>query len=160
MNLRLSLLSFFLLFGTYNVLAQSLSGKVYSSNEEILPDVHVILNNGSFTTYTNEEGFYSFEDLPSGSYSVFVSSIGYKKFSTLINVTSFTSLDIQLVPKIYESEVAVVTATRTKQAIEDVSIPVSVISEEEVRATGANTLIDLLQEQVGIALSPNESSSI
>lgn len=160
MKLRFSLFFLFILFFGFKTFAQSLTGKVYSTTKDGLPDVHVILNNGSYKTYTNEDGTYSFDNLPSGSYTIFVSSIGYKEFSTSVNITSSTRLDIQLKTKVYENEVAVVTATRTKQAIEDVSIPISVITEKEVRSTGANTLIDLLQEQAGIALSPNESSSI
>ncbi len=160
MKLRFSLFFLFILLFGSTTFAQSLSGKVYSSSKDGLPDVHVILNNGSYTTYTNEDGSYSFENLPSGVFTIYVSSIGYKEFSTSLNISSSTELDIRLIPKVYQSEVAVVTATRTKQAIEDVSIPVSVITEKEVRSTGANTLIDLLQEQAGIALSPNESSAI
>lgn len=146
--------------GPFFLKAQSLKGKVYTSEGDPLSNAHVILNDGSYATYTNDLGMYDFTSLPEGSYSIKITSIGFEDFKDVLQLTQPEVFDVRLEPKIYSNEVAVVTATRTKQLIEDVSIPVSVITADEVEAAGANTVLDILVEQPGISLSPNESSSI
>lgn len=52
----------------------------------------------------------------------------------------------------------VVTATRSERKITDVPIPVTVISREEIRSTGASRLDEILAEQTGLAVSYTSTS--
>jgi outer membrane receptor for ferrienterochelin and colicins len=54
----------------------------------------------------------------------------------------------------------VVTATRTAQQIEDVAVPLSVVTAEEMAAQGALRLSDVLAEQPGLALFEDHGAGV
>ncbi|MGG9970444.1 TonB-dependent receptor plug domain-containing protein [Ferruginibacter sp. SUN002] len=49
----------------------------------------------------------------------------------------------------------VVTATRTEKSIGDIPVPIQVISKKFIKQTGAQKLIDILQQQTGLVISDN-----
>jgi len=63
------------------------------------------------------------------------------------------SLDISL-------EEVVVTATRTKRQLSNITVPVTIISKTEVQRIGAQRLSDLLEEQTGITTIPDFGGGI
>ena len=63
-------------------------------------------------------------------------------------------------PTVYESETMVITATRTLRDVEDVSIPVSVVSGEEINRSGSMRLSDILSEQTGMQIVNDHGTGI
>jgi len=49
-------------------------------NKTALADVHIIINDLQKGTITNRKGYFSFEDLSPGSYSITITHIGYLDF--------------------------------------------------------------------------------
>ena len=54
----------------------------------------------------------------------------------------------------------VVTATRSERAADEVSVPVSVIGQEEIESRGAARLSDLLSVEPGLTVSSDHGSSL
>jgi len=59
-----------------------------------------------------------------------------------------------------ESHEIVVTATRTEQEIENVAIPVSVISKKRIEQQGAMRLNEVLEEQTGLAIMHDHGTGV
>lgn len=55
------------------------------------------------------------------------------------------------------SEVMVVTATRTQRIISSLPLPMAIITSKEIAKTGVSRLNEILNEQTGIILIPDES---
>jgi outer membrane receptor for ferrienterochelin and colicins len=89
--------------------------------------------------------------------------VGYNSESLTISLQEIEdgrSVDIQLSPTVYESETMVITATRTLRDVEDVSIPVSVVSGEEINRSGSMRLSDILSEQTGMQIVNDHGTGI
>jgi len=55
------------------------------------------------------------------------------------------------------SEVTVVTATRTERALSSLPLPITIITSEAIAKSGVTRLNEILNEQTGIILIPDES---
>ena len=71
-----------------------------------------------------------------------------------------TTLALQLRPVRYLGETVVVTATRTLKDLEEVSLPVSVVTAQEIRNSGSMRLSDILQEQTGLQLTSDFGTGV
>ena len=98
---------------------------------------------------------------PYGNYILKTSRLGYAPVEIEIKIdSSLQSITILLEEKIYGDIQAVVTASRTALTLENSPTPIDVISEQEIQSSGMTTLKDVLLEQSGISLSPNEENAI
>ncbi|MGM0944721.1 MAG: TonB-dependent receptor [Bacteroidota bacterium] len=80
-----SLLLFFLLMG--NSWAQGLlKGRVIDAENLSLPGANVLLKGTNYGTITDQKGDFSFANLPSGSYEVNVSYIGYGQLTKRVEI--------------------------------------------------------------------------
>ena len=62
----------------------SLTGKI-SDRLENLSYVNIYIQNTKFGTSSNDEGYYQIKNIPSGTYKIVVSSLGYK--TKIIEIT-------------------------------------------------------------------------
>ena len=148
-----------------SAIAQSIQGTVTNEEGTPLADVHLRVTSTGETAVTGERGFFllAINELPAQKISITASRIGYK--SELVSFTrqeiqNASPINIVMTPTIYESETMVITATRTLRDIEDVSIPVSVVSGEEIERSGSMRLSDVLSEQTGMQLVSNHGTGI
>ncbi|MCG8373171.1 MAG: TonB-dependent receptor [Balneolales bacterium] len=139
----------------------TVTGTIYSEDGHVLEEAYVYLSEHKWAV-TDETGFFQISSVPPGRYTITVSRLGYQKQNLDIIISSNEDdlLQIYLEELIYNNKAVVVTASRTAQELEDVPAPIDVISESEIQKSGASTLKDILLEQTGIALSPNEDNSI
>lgn len=139
----------------------TLSGYVLSDNGDAISGANIYISE-SLWAISDADGSYQFELSSDGSYTIKVSHISYKAISKDISVESGieNTIDFTLEKLVYKSSPAVVTASRTVQDIEDVTINIDVISEDEIQNSGSISLKDILLEQPGISLSPNEGNAI
>ncbi|MFW6347458.1 MAG: TonB-dependent receptor plug domain-containing protein, partial [Cyclonatronaceae bacterium] len=61
---------------------------------------------------------------------------------------------------VYDAETVVVTATRTRRDLEEVSLPVNVIPSEDIRRAGSMRLDEVLSEQTGLQLVHDHGTGI
>ncbi|HNI45877.1 MAG TPA: carboxypeptidase-like regulatory domain-containing protein, partial [Chitinophagales bacterium] len=87
---------------TFVVFAQtaSLSGRVYDAlNNDPIPFANVVLQNTNFVTTTDDNGNYTFSNLPASLYNIIVSFVGYKNatiFEVQLSNARPTIIDIPL----------------------------------------------------------------
>ena len=82
--MKIYLKIFLLIFSiTCNSQNNSLAGKI-SYGLENLPYVNIYIQNTKLGTSSNEDGYYQIKNIPSGTYKIVVSSLGYKTKATEI----------------------------------------------------------------------------
>jgi len=144
--------------------AQIIHGFIMNDEGEPLADVHVAVENSAVSTVSNESGLFrlQLENGSQESVSLLLSRIGYQTDFIKVDLSEPQSkpLTITLKQKIYRSEAVVVTATRTQQDIENVSIPVSVVTGEEMHKTGSMRLSDILSEQTGMQIVSDHGTGV
>ncbi|WP_158278582.1 TonB-dependent receptor [Rhodohalobacter mucosus] len=146
--------------------AQVISGSVTDEQNNPLPDAHlkIQVQGTNYTTITDLNGTFelSIEPETGSTLTLYVTRVGYKPEVLQIAGSAISSeeLTIVLTEQIYQQETVVVTATRTQRDIEEVSIPVSVISGEEIQHSGNMRLSDVLAEQTGMQLVSDHGPGI
>ncbi len=165
MNFLKSFLSgslFFLLTIPLSAQSSSVYGVVLSEDDRTpIPNANITISTNQGTV-SDEEGKFSIPELEPGIYTYNVSSIGYKSFTSKIELAEGKSeqLQILLEPTVYGGDIAVITATRTEKSLAEVSVPVTVIGEDEIRQSGSQRLGDILSEQIGMNIVSNHGTGI
>lgn len=160
----------FLLMGIFCFLismpvkAQLLQGLVTNENGKPLEDAHIQIQGSDIATISNGKGQFrlNLDTISSSSLTLLITRIGYKGQVLDLEIQKVAEevLNITLEEAIYQSEMVVVTATRTKRDIEEVSIPVSVVSGETIRRSGSMRLSDILSEQTGMQIVSDHGTGI
>ncbi len=119
-----------------------LTGTVKDSSGGAVPGAQVIVVNEDTKVgveeVTNQEGVYRIGALRPGSYRIEVVLDGFEAPAqrTAVTPDRMTTVDVTLTPSRI-SQTVVVTARRVEEAIQEVPIPVSVLSGELVESAGA-----------------------
>ena len=147
---------FFFCLNISVIKAQSVafSGFVLNKAGQPLENVHVLLNETHYHAVTDSSGSFSIKDLTPGSYSLTIRSVGYQAYKKSITIPSggLHHFSAVLQTRLYTSNAVVITATRTRKALEDVSVPMTVIDDKQIENTGSMRLSDILAEQTGLRL--------
>ncbi|MEO7990002.1 MAG: TonB-dependent receptor [Chryseolinea sp.] len=123
-----------ILFSQALLYGQSIKGKVTSSKDEPLSGVNVHLLNTNSGTTTDEQGSFELKDVNPGSYHIQVSTIGFATIEQVIEVTQEgASLNFQLAETATQLEDVIVTAQKTEEEIQKVSLSVSAISSTKIQ---------------------------
>lgn len=152
---------FFVLSSSIFAQTGTLRGVVLSDTDKKVSDVNVYLTESKWAV-SDTNGDFEIGTIPIGRYTITISKVGFKPYkqTVAIGLDEVLFLRINLQPEIYQGGTAVVTATRSSQDIESVPISVDVITTENIQNSAANSLKDILLEQVGITLSPGEDNAI
>lgn len=120
--------------------------------KEKLIGVSVFCKNLNIGTTTNEDGYYSLQIPPKGSYTIEFSFIGYKSLAQKIAVKdSPIPLDILLkTSNINLGEVVIAGKTKARK-IREGAMPVSVIDVQKISGA-ANNINDVLAKTAGITM--------
>ena len=107
-------------------------------------------------------GQFTIKEIKPGDYTIKVSSIGFELYRSKLTISSagIQDLAITLHTEIYEDKPVVVTASRTKKELEDVSVPVTVVDSKEIELTGSLRLSDILNEQIGLNVVSDHGTGI
>jgi TonB-dependent receptor len=94
MRIKLSILA---LFVCTSVLAQNkISGYVFAEQQS-LPFATVFIENTSYGTTTNEDGFFELVNIPDGEYILKFSFVGYQSINKTVSVSNKSELDLGVV---------------------------------------------------------------
>jgi len=145
----------------------SFSGSVEDRAGEPVPNALIILETSekSFSqknTTSAADGSFSITNIEAGTYTLIIRSLGFQILREKISFERNESKDIRftLKSKVYQSEMTVVTASRTQKELEDVSVPVSVVSEQEIKLSGSTRLKDILEEQIGMNIVSDHGNGV
>lgn len=135
----------------------SIEGTVQNSDGEFLPGVHVIISELDKGTVTNSEGFFKLNQVPAGTHQLHVSMVGFEDLTKLISVESDETLTVQieLIPLIFQSDELVVTASRRSQLIGRVSVSMNTIAPEELTSRNITSLDQALEYVPGVQVHGN-----
>ena len=158
----LSIVLLFYLSLTPNISAQtySISGKVVDSESNPIPGANVILIGTYFGAASDENGLYEISDLPSGTYTIEFSAIGYKKLrrENIIIQNNSINLDVVLEETIIESEEVLVTAGKYEQKKSDLPVSTEMISGKEFTERNFSNLEDAIRYVPGITMTEDQVS--
>ena len=130
----------------------SLRGKVTNTANTPLTEANVVLKNIPYGTFTAPDGSFSFYNLLPGSYQLVVTHIGYQSQQRTVTVAPRkpAELNIALTESSEVLNDVIVTATRTERSVDEVPMPVQVITQEQIDRIGSLRLNEVLQEQTGL----------
>lgn len=137
-----------------------------NTSNQPLENVHIQIKNPELTTVSGRNGNFEF-DLTnkvdsSEQVMLIVSKVGYESAEKTFYLDKLNnnSITIELKTSVYESETVVVTATRTRRDIEEVTIPVSVVTGQQIQHSGSLRLSDILGEQTGLQVVNDHGTGI
>lgn len=115
-NIIIPLLGLFIVFTTN---AQSITGVVQNEKGNPIDGATIDILNTSIQTISNQKGYFSFDALKNGRYTLSIKSLGYAEISKEINVyatNNSKSIDIKftLIVSTNQLDEVVVTAEKKK----------------------------------------------
>ena len=133
------------------------SGKISDQRSgESLPGANVVLTGTNLGAAADAEGYFEINNVPTGSYELMATFIGYETFKVSLNVNagqvaSFQNMNIQLSVSAIQLQEYVVTASRGKrEKITDAPAAMSVISELKIRSESNPNLGDYFKNIKGV----------
>lgn len=114
------------------------SGRVVNENNEGIPFVSISIKGTSAGTVTDSAGYFSLfineaEKIP---FTLLVSSTGYNARNVIVKSTTISDLLIRLEAVFYRDTI-VITSRRRNEVLQDVPIPISVVSGGQIEESGA-----------------------
>lgn len=142
--------SWLILLSTSTLLSQNIiTGKITETNNEALAYANVYLPQLEKGTVTDENGFFTVNEIPNGSYKIVFSLLGYETISKTIQVPNPEPLTIVLKPSAIEMEQIIVSTPFHKLQSENV-MKVERQSVTDLKAKGAVTLAEGITNIAGV----------
>ena len=131
----------------------TLSGKVTEKEKgSPLAGASVYIPDLKVGAVTDKDGFYKFNNLPSGTYLVEVRYIGYGTFSQTVDFTKTSVLDARLSLSTIESEEVVVTGVSKATQIKRAPIPIVAVGKSYIdQHSATGNVIDEIANLPGIS---------
>lgn len=142
--------------------AQTLKGFVVDERQNPLSNSIVSFKETKLGAITDEKGFFEIKGIDVGKYILFVSQIGYKDFEKQVTLTNDSTLVLSIVLEASALSVnpVIVTATKNFKKEDEISVPVSVITKEEIQQQGLVRLDEILEEETGLSLTENHGTGV
>ncbi|MGK9476365.1 TonB-dependent receptor [Melioribacter sp. OK-6-Me] len=130
-----------------------LKGKVTDSKNGNAIQNAVVFISYNYMAYTNSEGYYEIKDIPEGIYKIKISRLGYKSFSSTININSHSStMDFILEPSPIELDEVIVSTDRTEKYLRNSPYSELLVGKEQLESKPFNSLSEVLKTEAGISL--------
>lgn len=140
----------------------TIKGRILDMNKNPLPGAVIKLENSVTGTVSDANGYYTLDKVPTGKQKVFFSFLGFQEVGKKILVQQGINelSDVILNEEIRSLDQVVITATRTETDIENVPVPLQIISKEEIRNIGATRLNEVLLEQTGLLIDSDHGTGL
>ena len=143
-----------LCFLTHFCHAQRLTGTVADArSHKPMPGVTVQLDGVQKGTTTNQQGRFTYTDLPAGSYQVRVRSVGYRSVTQAVTIfnQATTSVRIELVQAVIQlNQQTVVTTQRRENSDFDRPEFTTVVTARDLQQRSPRTVPDALAGSTGV----------
>ncbi len=128
----------------------TLQGRVISDSSEPVANAEVRLLNTSFQTRTGVDGYFSFQEVPYGSYVMSIQKSGFSETIRNITVDSeIAELEVILSSEGERLREVVVTAQKREEIIQKIPLSITSLSAENIEQSQIQNVNDLT------AISPN-----
>ncbi|MDR6198016.1 TonB-dependent receptor [Siphonobacter sp. SORGH_AS_0500] len=139
----------------------SLEGRVETENQEPLPGISIRLEATTFGVTTDAEGSFQLLNIPTGTYTLTVSGVGYEAHQTQVTVKAGERLPLryQLNQKTHELSLVTITSQRNRSfsalnkidvPIRDLPLSVSSVTVKTIEQRGIDDLGDAMKNTTGV----------
>lgn len=152
---------FFALSSALQAQIGSVKGVVVSESNKVISGAHIYLSDTKWAI-SDEIGVFEVFKVPVGTYQLKITSIGFEDKIVDVTISENRTATIRavLTEKVYQDAIVVVTASRTEKELEDVSVPITVITKKEIERSGSRRLNEVLEEQIGMNVVDNHGTGI
>lgn len=112
------------------------TGRVVNDNKEGVPYATVVIKNTTTGTTTDSTGRFIIPGIQKFPVTLIVSYTGYEPEERVIRNSNASNIVIQI-QSLYQRDTVIVTSRRRREVLQDVPIPISVISGSQVEDAGA-----------------------
>lgn len=112
------------------------SGRVINERNEGVPYANVVVKNTGIGTATDSVGYFTLPAIDKFPFTIVVSYTGFQPEQKVIRNKDAGDITIQL-QALYQRDTVVVTSRRRREVLQEVPIPVSVITASQVEDAGA-----------------------
>ena len=135
-NIIITLLGIFIAITTN---AQSVTGVLQNEKGSPIDGATVSILNTSFQTISNQKGYFSFNELKNGNYTLSIKSLGYADVSKEININATnnvktTDIKFTLIASTNQLDEVVVTAEKKEELIQKIPASISSLNAKQVTA--------------------------
>ena len=156
MRIRITIIIIFLpiiIFAAGNNLSGSISD---SDSGKPLGFANVFFEGTDIGTTTNDDGYFSFLEIPFDQGTLKVSMMGYETVSQPIQFPVNKLIELRLEKTLIEMSSIVITGTRTERYLKDVPVTTQVLKGLKLRESGAIDVSHLLNELTGVSVVENQ----
>ena len=138
-----------------------LMGRVLDENGIAIVGANIRLHEYA-GTYTDSSGLYHIKGIVPGEYRLQISHVGYMVYQKALEFIPKDTifLEARLESKSYQNGTVVVTASRIQEALSEVSVPILVVSKQEIQKSGNIRMSEVLSEQLGLYLVENHGTGL
>ncbi|MBX2841582.1 MAG: TonB-dependent receptor [Flammeovirgaceae bacterium] len=134
-----------------------MKGKITDKDGKGLP--HATIKAGEKGAISNVNGEFRIS-LTDGTHTISVSSVGFITQTHSLVIPDQKEFKVILQEDIQKLNEVVVSATKTSRSIENIPLPIEVISAEEIEKIGALRLDEVLLEQVGMQIVSDHGTGL
>lgn len=159
---RIYTLAFFFFISATTFAQTGITGQVKDISNKPVEKVTVKIVNSSKATFTDEQGAFSFNDLPAGKYTLQFTSTGFESLRKTVNSGSFS--EITLVPSNEVLQTVEITGrkesgykntnsfigSKTATPLKDVPQSISYVTKEVMQDQGAVRMGDVVKNLSGV----------
>ncbi len=140
-----------------NISTGSIEGRVTDTEGNQIPGVNVFLQNTTIGVATDKNGEFLLRVVPTGSYRLIASMVGYESGNQSIEVreSETTTVEFRLRPSFYETGTVVITGTATPYLFEESPVKTEVIPRKLIERTKSSNLAEALGLQTGVRVENN-----
>jgi iron complex outermembrane receptor protein len=133
--------------GAKPVFAQTyeIEGKI-TCNNEFVPFANIIIEKIQVGVTSNDVGIYKLKDIPKGSYTISVSSIGYKKLEKRIQLKKNLIINFELELLEIKLNEFVITGVSKATRIKENPLAISSVGIKSIEQSNESNIMDVLQK--------------
>jgi iron complex outermembrane receptor protein len=137
-NITITLLGIFIAINTN---AQSITGVVQNEKGNPINGATISILNNSMQTISNQKGYFSFDELKNGKYTLSIKSLGYAEISKEININAInnsksTAIKFILIASTNQLDEVVVTAEKKEELLQKIPASITALNAKQINAFG------------------------
>lgn len=137
-NITITLLGIFIAINTN---AQSITGVVQNEKGNPIDGATISILNNSMQTFSNQKGYFSFDELKNGKYTLSIKSLGYAEISKEININAInnsksTAIKFILIASTNQLDEVVVTAEKKEELLQKIPASITALNAKQINAFG------------------------
>ena len=156
-----------LLIGTVATegVAQSpvVEGRVVDQSGMALPGANVVLQSSGRGTVCDSEGNFRLLGPLPATVTLLITHVGYESVTQAVNLSdpnySTITLTLKETSETLDDQV-VVTATRTARSVDNIAMPVQLVTKEQIERIGSLRLDEVLAEQTGLQMISDHGAGL